>query len=41
MGYLTKVVNADILSNTMLADEKRGGKTLNVISHETAIDLIN
>ena len=35
------VLSADYLSNTMLGDPKKGGKNLNKISHDTAIDLIN
>lgn len=31
----------DYLSNTMLAEHRSGGKNLNTISHDTAIDLIN
>lgn len=32
---------ADYLSNKMLAENSNGGKNLNNISHDTAIDLIN
>lgn len=41
LGYFTTVLMPDYLSNTMLAETKRGGKNLNAISHDTAIDLIN
>ncbi|CDW83182.1 ribonuclease h2 subunit a [Stylonychia lemnae] len=41
LGYFTTVLNADLLSNLMLAESKSGGKNLNTISHNTAIDLIN
>ena len=41
LGYFTAVLMADYLSNTMLAENKNGGKNLNNISHDTAIDLIN
>lgn len=40
LGYLVTVLQADYLSNTMLAEQQRGGKNLNKISHDTAIDLI-
>ena len=41
LGYFTTVLHADYLSNTMLAENHNGGKNLNTISHDTAIDLIN
>lgn len=41
LGYFTTVLSAEYLSNTMLAEYRRGGKNLNAISHDTAIDLIN
>ena len=41
LGYFTTVLMADYLSNTMLAEDNNGGKNLNKISHDTAIDLIN
>lgn len=41
LGFFTEVLDAEYLSNTMLAEYKRGGKNLNNISHDTAIDLIN
>jgi dynein heavy chain len=41
LGYFTTVLSAEYLSNTMLAEFKNGGKNLNNISHDTAIDLIN
>lgn len=41
LGFFTEVLQADYLSNTMLAEQKRGGKNLNTISHDTAIMLIN
>ena len=40
LGYFTSVLMADYLSNTMLAEHDKGGKNLNAISHETALDLI-
>ncbi len=41
LGYFTTVLHAEYLSNTMLAENHNGGKNLNNISHDTAIDLIN
>ena len=41
LGYFTAVLHADYLSNLMLAEPKSGGKNLNKISHDAAIDLIN
>lgn len=41
LGYFTTVLQADYLSNMMLAEQRAGGKNLNTISHDTAIDLIN
>lgn len=41
LGYFTSVLQADYLSNTMLAEYDKGGRNLNFISHETAIGLIN
>ena len=41
LGFFTTVLDANYLSNTMMAEERRGWKTLNQISHDTAIDLIN
>ena len=41
LGYFVSVLHADYLSNLMLAENKSGGKNLNNISHDTAIDLIN
>ena len=41
LGYFTSVLHADYLSNLMLAEMSSGGKNLNNISHDTAIDLIN
>ncbi len=41
LGYFTTVLQADFLSNTMLAEAKGGGKNLNQISYDAAIDLIN
>ena len=41
LGYFVEVLHAEYLSNTMLAELKRGGKNLNTISHDTAIGLIN
>ena len=41
LGFFTTVLSAEYLSNTMLAELKSGGKNLNNISHDTAIDLIN
>lgn len=41
LGFFTAVLMPDYLSNTMLADFDKGGKNLNNISHDTAIDLIN
>jgi len=41
LGFFTSILHADYLSNTMLAEKKSGGKNLNTISHDTAIDLIN
>ena len=41
LGFFTTVLQADYLSNTMKAENGRGGKNLNKISHDTAIDLIN
>ena len=41
LGYFTAVLQADYLSNLMLAESTGGGKNLNHISHDTAIDLIN
>ena len=41
LGFFTTVLSAEYLSNTMLAEFKSGGKNLNNISHDTAIDLIN
>lgn len=41
LGYFTTILHADYLSNKMLAEMKSGGKNLNTISHDTAIDLIN
>lgn len=41
MGYFTAVLMPDYLSNAMLADPGKGGKNLNHISHDTAIELIN
>ena len=40
IGYFVSVLSAQYLSNTMLADWDKGGKNLNKISHDTAIDLI-
>jgi ribonuclease H2 subunit A len=40
MGFFTTVLDAEYLSNTMKADNGKGGKNLNKISHDTAIDLI-
>jgi ribonuclease H2 subunit A len=41
LGWFVTVLPADYLSNTMLAEFGNGGKNLNKISHDTAIDLIN
>lgn len=41
LGYFTAILMPDYLSNMMLAETKSGGKNLNQISHDTAIDLIN
>lgn len=41
LGYFVSVLDAEYLSNTMLAEFNNGGKNLNRISHDTAIDLIN
>ena len=41
LGWFVTVLHADYLSNTMLAELDNGGKNLNKISHDTAIDLIN
>jgi ribonuclease H2 subunit A len=41
LGFFTSVLHAEYLSNTMKAENGRGGKNLNKISHDTAIDLIN
>ena len=41
LGYFTAVLHADYLSNLMLAEMGSGGKNLNTISHDTAIELIN
>lgn len=41
LGYFVTVLQADYLSNMMLAEFSAGGKNLNNISHDTAIDLIN
>jgi ribonuclease H2 subunit A len=41
LGFFTTVLHAEYLSNTMLAEFNNGGKNLNNISHDTAIDLIN
>ena len=41
LGFFTAVLQADYLSNTMLAEFGNGGKNLNNISHDTAIQLIN
>ena len=40
IGYFVTSLSAEYLSNTMLADNDKGGKNLNKISHDTAIDLI-
>ena len=40
LGFFVTVLDAQYLSATMMADSNRGGKNLNVISHETAINLI-
>ena len=40
LGYFTAVLHSEYLSNTMLADYHNGGKNLNKISHDTAIELI-
>ncbi len=41
LGFFTTVLHAELLSNLMLAEIGKGGKNLNKISHDTAIDLIN
>lgn len=41
LGYFTAVLMPDYLSNLMLAQNDHGGKNLNNISHDCAIDLIN
>jgi ribonuclease H2 subunit A len=40
IGFFTKILSADYLSNKMLADWDKGGKNLNKISHDSAIELI-
>lgn len=40
LGYFVSVLHSEYLSNTMLADHTNGGKNLNKISHDTAIELI-
>lgn len=40
IGYFVSVLSAEYLSNSMLADWDKGGKNLNKVSHDTAIDLI-
>lgn len=41
LGFFTDVLMADYLSNSMLAEHKRGGKNLNTLSYDSAIGLIN
>ena len=41
LGFFTDVLNADLLSHKMLAEQRSGGKNLNVLSHDSAIALIN
>lgn len=41
LGYFVSILHSEYLSNTMLAEFDNGGKNLNKISHDTAIDLIN
>ena len=40
VGYFADVLTAQFLSRTMLADWDKGGRNLNKISHQSAIDLI-
>jgi ribonuclease H2 subunit A len=40
IGYFVSVLSAEFLSNSMLADWDKGGRNLNKLSHDTAIDLI-
>ena len=40
IGFFASVLSAEYLSNSMLADWDKGGKNLNKISHDTAINLI-
>lgn len=40
IGYFVTSLSAEYLSNKMLADYDKGGKNLNKISHDTAINLI-
>ncbi|TNV76956.1 hypothetical protein FGO68_gene1944 [Halteria grandinella] len=41
LGYFVSILHSEYLSNTMLAEFDNGGKNLNKISHDTAIELIN
>lgn len=40
IGFFVTVLTAEYISNTMLAENNNGGKNLNKISHDAAIDLI-
>ena len=40
IGFFATVLSAEYLSNTMLAEDNYGGKNLNKISHDSAINLI-
>ena len=40
IGFFAASLSAEYLSNTMLGDWDKGGKNLNKISHDTAIELI-
>jgi hypothetical protein len=40
IGFFSDVLSAEFLSNTMIADWDKGGRNLNKISHDSAINLI-
>ena len=40
IGYFSDILDAQMLSRTMLADWDKGGRNLNKISHDSAIGLI-